>query len=391
MLASIFKNYRKNLLSVIFLVIGYFIGILSLSIGISVIKNVRDYSLDSTSGNVNNMIIANVNSSKKDSLSYNNMNIIMNEMSSTSEAEILNFGNVKINDNKNFSSSIIPIINTIKSDWHIPIISGRYFSNLECSGSDKVVIIGKELENKIFPRGITKNSQIKVYGEEYKVIGISGRKTRATQWDSTVYIPFNALPKVIKNTFSERMVGNSTRNDYYSISLVLRKNQNSKIDLKNVINKVFQNHNDYEIRFDTVDSRDNSSIFNSIFLTILISGMILIVVVINVVNLSLFWIFNRKNEICIKKIIGATDTELIISIILETTIIAVFSSMMAIIVHSLTFEIYNSYFVTNGISIEISIYNYIISFCVSIICGCISSIAPIKEILKMEPAEALKS
>ena len=390
MLANIFKNYRKNLLSVIFLIIGYFIGILSLSIGISVVNNVRDYSLDSTSGNVNNMIIANVSSNKINSLSYKNINIIMNEMSSTSEADILNFGSANINDNKNYLSSIIPIINTKKSDWNIPIISGRYFSNLECSSSNKVVIIGKKLENQIFPNGINKDSQIKIYDEEYKVIGISGRKTRETQWDSTVYIPFNALPKVIKKNFSERMIGTNTRNDY-TVSFLLRKTKNNKVNLKNVVNNSFKNDRNCEVSFTTLDSKENSSIFNSIFITMIISGMILIVVVINVANLSLFWIFNRKSEICIKKILGASDSEIITSIVLETTIIAAFSSVMAIIVHGLIFKLYYNYFVTAGTSIEISIYNWIISFAVSIICGIISSIAPIKEMLKMEPAEALKS
>jgi len=390
MLASILKNYRKNLLSVMFLIIGYFIGILFLSLGISVVKNVRDYSLDSTSGNANNMIIANVNSSKKDSLSYTSINKIMEQLSQDYEVQILNFGNVKINNNESYSSSVIPIINTRKSDWHIPIMYGRYFSNSECNSNNKVVIIGKGIQSKIFPNGIDNNSEINIYGEIYKVIGIAGRKTRETQWDNIIYIPFTALPKLIKLNFNERMVGISTRKDY-SISLLLRKNKNNKVDLKEIINSSFKNDINCEISYDTIDSRDNSSIFNSIFLTMLISGMILIVVVINVVNLSLFWIFNRKNEICIKKIIGATDTELIICIILETSIIAIFSSILAIVVHSLIFKVFYSSFVTNGTSIEISVYNWIIAFSVSIICGFISSIAPIKEMLKMEPAEALKS
>ena len=76
---NIFRNYKKNLISVIFLSIGYFIGILSLSIGISVVKDLRDYNLDSTSGNINNMIFANVNSSKMDGLSYNNISYILKQ------------------------------------------------------------------------------------------------------------------------------------------------------------------------------------------------------------------------------------------------------------------------------------------------------------------------
>lgn len=34
-----------------------------------------------------------------------------------------------------------------------------------------------------------------------KVIGISGRKTRKTQWDRILYIPFKSLPKKIKENF----------------------------------------------------------------------------------------------------------------------------------------------------------------------------------------------
>ncbi|BDR67626.1 hypothetical protein K144316041_17240 [Clostridium tetani] len=201
MLINMLQNYKKNLFSVILLIIGYFIGILSLSIGTSVIKDVREYSLDSTSGNVKNSVISRINTNNISDLSYNNIYKILTFMSKDVEVQLLNFGNIPINNNENYTVQLVTIINAKKSDWNIPIIKGRYFSNLECNSNERVAIIGKELEKEIFPSGIKKDSAINIYGEEYKVIGISGRKTRKTQWDRILYIPFKSLPKKIKENF----------------------------------------------------------------------------------------------------------------------------------------------------------------------------------------------
>ncbi|RXI40061.1 hypothetical protein DP129_04895 [Clostridium tetani] len=393
MLINMLQNYKKNLFSVILLIIGYFIGILSLSIGTSVIKDVREYSLDSTSGNVKNSVISRINTNNISDLSYNNISKVLTFMSKDVEVQLLNFGNIPINNNENYTVQLVPIINSKKSDWHIPIIKGKYFSNFETSSNKKVVIIGKEVEKEIFPKGITKDSIITIYGEEYKVIGVSGRNTRKTQWDRILYIPFKSLPKKIKANFNERII-NTT--DSYEISLFLRKNQGQNIELQNLVDRTFSNiikdDNNLEIKFETIAERDGnrSRLFNSILGTIIISGMILIVVVINVINLSLFWSFNRRQEICVKKVLGAPDILLISSILLEMIIIAIISTILAIFTQKLIFYVYNEYFIIEGISLEISMYNWFIAISVSIICGLISSIFPIKEMLKMEPAEALK-
>lgn len=393
MLINMLQNYKKNLFSVILLIIGYFIGILSLSIGTSVIKDVREYSLDSTSGNVKNSVISRINTNNISDLSYNNISKVLTFMSKDVEVQLLNFGNIPINNNENYTVQLVPIINAKKSDWHIPIIKGRYFSNLECNSNEGVVIIGKELEKEIFPSDIKKDSTINIYGEEYKVIGISGRKTRKTQWDRILYIPFKSLPKKIKADFNERII-NTT--DSYEISLFLRKNQGQNIELESFVDKtlfnLLKNDNNLEVSFESISERDGdkSRLTNSILGTTIVSGMILIVVVINVINLSLFWIFNRRQEICIKKVLGSTDGILIGTIILEMTSIAIISTVLAMFTQKWIFYVYNEYFIIEGISLEVSMYNWLIAISVSIICGLISSIFPIKEMLKMEPAEALK-
>ena len=389
MIYNIFKNYKKNIISVIFLIIGYFIGILSLSIGISIINDVRQYSLDSTSGNPDNIAISYIDFKNLDSNFSTTINNLINNLSNDVEIQVLNLKDIYVNNNDNYKACIVPTISNCKTNWHVPILQGNYFSSEDYISDNKVVILGKDLASTLFPNGINNDSKINIYDNYYKVIGVCGRKYRETQWDNAVYIPFNSYPEIL-NTDKYK------QDDEYSLSLFLRKSNNSSLKFENFINSTLQQKlqytpYQYTMNMEYIESRDNSSFFNSIIGTTLIAGMILIIVIINVINLSLFWIFNRKKEICIKKLLGATDSNIIIAIILETTSIAIFSTLLALIVQLIISQISSSYLISLGIHCDISFINFIICFFIAIICGFTSSIIPVKEMLKMQPIESLKS
>lgn len=391
MLTNILKNYKKNIMSITFLILGYFIGILSLSIGISIINDVHEYSLDSTSGNPNNIVISYLDFKNLDSSFSYNINNIIDDLSNDVEVQVLNLNDIYINNNNNLKASIVPTIANCNVNWHVPILEGRYFSIKDYTNQPNIVVLGKNLANTLFPNGIDNDSKINILDKTYTVIGVCGRKYRATQWDDVVYLPLNWCIELLNSNFD-----NYSTEDQYSISLLLRKANNSKQDLESLVKNKFDeklttsNYN-YDINFEYIESRDNSSFFNSILGTTLISGMILTIVIINVINLSLFWIFNRKNEICIKKLLGATDSSIIISLILETTIISIFSAILALIIQFIISKITFKYLTFLGISIDISFINFIVCFGISIICGFISSLVPVKEMLKMQPIQALKS
>lgn len=302
-----------------------------------------------------------------------------------------NFGKVNINGNYKNDALLVAIINQKKSDWHVPIISGKYFSEAQCKGNEKVAIIGKELEKKMFPSGMDKYSTIDIYGEKFNVIGAVGRENRETQWDYVIYIPFNTLPSYIKENFNVGV------NKPSNLSLAVRKRSNENIDIKAVVQKHFKNilKNDESliINFDKVVGRDsnNSSLLNSIVGTAVISGIMLIVCIINVINLSIFWILSRKREISVRKALGATDYVIIKSVTVEMCGLAIISAFLAILIQSLLLIFCNRYFINLGISIEVSLSNWLIVIFTSIICGVISSVRPVLETLKIQPVEALKS
>lgn len=384
MIVQILKNYKKNLLEVIFLVVGYSIGILSLSIGTSVIKDSIEYNLDSKSGYVKNNTLAFVNFEKNDLDLTENIDAIINKSMDIGEVQIINLDSIDVNDDPNLIA--VPVLTRFKekSNWHVPITEGKFFDNKQIENSEDVVIIGNDLAKKIFVNGINESSTIKILNNTYRVIGVCGRENRSTQWDNVIYIPYNKKLDIINK--NQRKTG--------ELTMFFRTKSSDRNYIESEINSIFYNelkniNCKYNTDFDYLDDKDNSNIFNSILATMFIAGTILIIVVINVINISKFWIFNRRKEICIKKLLGGLDKNIINSIIIENSIIAIFSMFIALIVQyiiaiSIKHILYDSAF-----SLTPSLINVLVSFAISCVCGIVSALIPTKEIIKMQPIEAL--
>ncbi|MBW6411506.1 ABC transporter permease [Clostridium weizhouense] len=386
MIIDILKNYRRNLLEVIFLSIGYIIGILSLSIGISVIKESIEYNLDSTSGYVKNITLANIDFTENNLELKKNINSIINNITNIGEVQIINLDSLEINNDLKLKSTVVLTMFKEKSNWHIPIIEGDFFNESNFKNNEKVVIIGKNLADKLFPNGIDDNSKVEILNEKYKVIGISGRENRATQWDDVIYIPYNTCSELL----------NINGQDRNSITLVLRTKSTDREYVQSKVTTILDDQLkntscSYNIDFDYLENRNNSNIFNSIFGTLFIAGTILVIVVINVINLSRFWILNRRKEICIKKLLGELDSNIIYSIIVESIIIATFSMCIALFIQYIIPIIFKNMLSNIGFNCIPSIFNVLGSFLVACICGIISSIVPIKEMMNMQPIEALRN
>lgn len=112
MLTNIFKQYKKNLLAVIFLIIGYTLAILTLSIGISVINDTNEYEIDKTSGNTDNLSIASIGDKDINKFSYVNTSLALNEISNNLEVQLLNFGTMDINGDISKKTQVVPLVNT---------------------------------------------------------------------------------------------------------------------------------------------------------------------------------------------------------------------------------------------------------------------------------------
>lgn len=298
MFKHIFKQWIKKPLGIILIMLGYIIGILVLSIGLSSVESTKNNLNDMYSGNPDDYSFVRIVTADSVNCSYSDISDFSTNLSSKAELQILNFGKgTVIKGNNKYEYSLIPIIFNNAPKWNIPIINGRYFEANEAKGNLHKVIIGKEIARKL-SIDVGKD-KININNEKYDVVGISGRIYKETQWDNIIYIPIKALPQNIKLSFINRITVDKSGSRYLDLSLLIRKDKQSIENfLLNGINSKFASSHPL-IRYINLNKIDRSSLRNSIIFTVVASGVILLITLINVINLSLFWILDRRKQIAI--------------------------------------------------------------------------------------------
>jgi|GEM_PF-3247881 len=403
----IFKQWKVRKATMILLMSGYIIGILVLSVGISLTAEAQKKALMSTSGNPEHNMIVDITSKNLSLLSYNRVLPIVERLSKSVQVQLLNLKGAQIECNKQLSVSIVPVMYTKVPEWQMPLISGRHFLPSETKSKEHIALVGKQIATELLTKGI-KPSSIIVNNEQYKIIGVIGSDDTTTQWDSAIYVPFQALPEGLKynmqtsskSTFSSASTETSQSNDSVkqkdiaTLTLAITKNGKSPEEDMYLIKTLFTesvDSSEVQITSGRNSKGGHERVSNSIITTTVISSIILLVTIINVMNLSLFWVLDHKKEFAIKKALGANDSYIIKSIVLEMVLIAVLSALIAVFIQYILYIILNPKLLSIGISMSVSFTNISISALTAVICGFVTSVMPAKAIIRIEPAKTLSN
>lgn len=380
MLKNIISKCKTSLLGILLLMSGYIIGVLVLSIGISIVSEANENHLDSFSGNPQDNLAINLITQKASVFSYKNILSAVNMCTKDVELQILNIKGTYINGIQ--CDAIVPVIYAKKPEWQIPLIKGRHFTPKEAMSTNRIAVIGKNIAKSLFVDSkLNSDCIISINNQSFKVIGIIGRTQRNTQWDSAVYIPMKSLPDIIENQNSDQL------------SLLLKKNPGDPFKVAQYIESTFKKiDSELSVNYEytSTEQASNNQIWSNSIGVATISGIILLVAIINVANLSLFWILDRRREIAIRKAIGATDKVIIKGIILELVLIAIVSAGIAILIQSIMQIFLREFLPSVGGYLKVSLSNIIISSIISVLCGLITSIIPVRSMLKMKTIETLR-
>lgn len=379
MIKNILKQWRSHPLGILLILLGYTFGILIVSIGISGVNEARINAYDSTSGNPDHYSIMRIASDKIMNINYDSILSVLMDASQTAEIQILNMQDTEITGYSFLHAAIVPVMYHNTPEWQVPLIRGRYFNSNEAVSSKHIVIVGKKIAEGLQ----SNNEKIVINNEQYDVIGVVGNPTKDTQWDNAIYIPFQALPNVQKNNL----------NKLSELTLVVRKNGESASEISKHIESAFNSIKDNEklnITFEKVPEATLESVTNTIITTTAFAGIILFISVVNVMNLCLFWILDRRKDIAIQKALGAPDILIVLSIISEMISVALIAASIAIAIQYIFGKCFFDMLQSLGLSFKVTVSNWIFSMLVAFICGLVTSITPVRMTLKMEPAEALR-
>ncbi len=368
----ILRQWKSKSLTVFLMILGFLVGNIVLSVGTSITIETIKQAYDNNSGNPNNQLEIQIN--MKENSSMENFIFIADELVRYGEIQIVSMENIKIDDNGK-SCQIIPI-NFLKSeDWHIPIIRGNYFTEGHMTDDEKQIVIGKDIAEEI-KAGV--DDYIEVNNMRCRIIGICGRDNRETQWDDVIYIPIKDFYNENKEYFS--------LNNYF---ILLKSGKDKLIENFDKITDICKQRN-IEINYMNLEERENESFSNSIVMTAIASALVFTIAIINITNLMVYWMLDRKKDIAVFKALGADNDYIIRNLVKEIICMGMIGAAAAIFIQELVIKFADEFLIRNGVYCQITYINIIVAIAVTIICGMLAAIIPARQVTRIQPAEGMR-
>ena len=277
----------------------------------------------------------------------------------------------------------------IKDTQDFELLEGRMWTESEEERSAKVVVLGHDAAEDLFPGESPLGQEIDCEGSIFTVIGVldlqpqafgSGRNTQ----DNSAYFPLETFRKLHPEV-----------KDFWIT--VKYDDPANKLLVTEEIRELLRVHRNVRLEQD-----DNFAIFGPDSLTrlwnsltgslfifmVAVSSVSLMVGGVGVMNIMLVSVTERTREIGVRKAIGATKKNIILQFTLEAVTLCVVGGLLGISVGALLTLILH--FAVSFLHASLSLTWVVIAFVVSCAIGLIFGIYPAWKAAGMDPIEALR-
>lgn len=264
---------------------------------------------------------------------------------------------------------------------------GRFYSEIESSGSRQVAVIGSEIAKKLFPNLSPLDKTIKIGGENFRVVGVLAEQGSFIlgPWnpDNQIYVPIGTI---FKNFASNRWRSITINVRAASPAMV----EETKAEAEGIMRKVrglsYDQENDFSINQQEGLQENYNSVVGVIQIAgLFITGLSLFVGAIGIMNIMFVSVKERTKEIGLRKAIGAKRRTILAQFLLESSVICLVGGLAGLIAAVILSMLINQFIPTS-----IQIGSVILGIGISLITGIVSGIAPAYTAAKMDPVEALR-
>lgn len=387
---SIIASKLRSLLTMLGIIIGVAAVIALMSIGYGVRQDIEK----NISSLGSNLLTVQPGTSKKpgvrpaagsmETLTYKDYLAVKNLPNIAYSSPMVRSSYVTVYGNKNWTTQVYGVTADYKDVTNLDVAEGRYWTNQEFEGRERVAVIGKTIATNLFGEEDPIGKKLRINNDPFTVIGVLESKGYSFQdQDDRILCPFT--------TVQERMMGITYIN---SISLTTESAdvmQQAETDITNLLRTRHRitagADNDFSINNsqDILETMEKTTQSLTIFLGS-IAAISLIVGGIGIMNIMLVSVTERTKEIGIRKALGATYHMIVIQFLIEAVTISIAGGLIGIVLGIALAKVIP---LVVSMSTVITATPILGSFLFSVAIGLIFGLYPAQKAAKLNPIDAL--
>ena len=221
-------------------------------------------------------------------------------------------------------AGVSPDYPTIKA-WNLE--SGRYFNEQEVRSQAKVCVIGKTVQDNLFPGGEDPLGQVIRIGRlPFEVVGVLERKGGGPMGDQddTIHAPYTTIMRKVQGRdHISRIIASSLedRADLAAAEITALLRQRHKLSSEQDDDFTLRKQNDW------IEASAKQSEVLTMFLA-MAAGISLIVGGIGISNIMLVSVTERTREIGIRRALGAKRRSVLLQFLTEAVVLSTFGGIM---------------------------------------------------------------
>ena len=290
--------------------------------------------------------------------------------------------------NNNYPSSVSGVGTDYLEIRQLSVENGEMFTEADIQTSAKVCVIGKTIQDNLFPGGEDPVGRIIRFNQvPFRVVGVlksKGYNSMGMDQDDVVLAPYSTVMKrllaqtYLSGIFASALTEDMTDNATNEITEILRRNHKLKES----------DDDDFTIR----SQQELSTMLNSttdLMTTLLacIAGISLVVGGIGIMNIMYVSVTERTREIGLRMSIGAKGRDILAQFLIESILISVTGGVIGILVGVGAAVLVNIF---AAFPIYIQPWSVFLSFAVCTLTGIFFGWYPAQKAAMLNPIDALR-